>query len=84
MEKNHTINDTISMNDSISSNQKTEAEQSEKLIQENQKKINTMEVHHPIGSHSKKHFQDYFFEFLMLFLAVSAGYFCGKHTGKLF
>jgi hypothetical protein len=63
------------MKDSFSSKQKTDAEQSEKLIEENQKKENTMEVHHPIGSHSKKQFKDYLFEFLMLFLAVSAGFF---------
>jgi hypothetical protein len=35
---------------------------------------NSMEVHHPHIHHSKK-WKDYLFEFLMLFLAVTAGFF---------
>ena len=35
----------------------------------------TMEVHHPPHIHHKKKWKDYLFEFFMLFLAVSAGFF---------
>ncbi len=34
-----------------------------------------MEVHHPHHVHHKKKWQDYLFEFFMLFLAVTAGFF---------
>ncbi len=45
---------------------------------ESPKKSNDMEVHHPHPVHHNKKLKDYFFEFFMLFLAVTAGFFYGK------
>ena len=45
-------------------------------------KIHTMEVHHHPHP-GKKKFKEYFFEFLMLFLAVTLG-FLRKIFGKIF
>ncbi|MEP7142949.1 MAG: hypothetical protein ABI707_08765 [Ferruginibacter sp.] len=39
------------------------------------KETKTMEIHHHPQDHHKKKWKDYLFEFLMLFLAVSAGFF---------
>ena len=40
-----------------------------------EKKSQKMEVHHPAPAHHSKKLKDYLFEFLMLFLAVTAGFF---------
>ncbi len=39
-----------------------------------------MEVHHH-PQVEKKNFKEYFLEFLMIFLAVTLGFFCGEHSG---
>jgi hypothetical protein len=46
----------------------TDAEKSET-------KIKNMEAYHPHGSHHGKKIKDYIFEFVMLFIAISAGFF---------
>jgi hypothetical protein len=46
-------------------------------------KTQDMEVHHhPDLQHKRKNFREYFLEFLMIFLAVTMGFFCGKHQRK--
>lgn len=42
-----------------------------------------MEIHHPHGSHHERKLKDYFFEFFMLFLAVTAGFFMENLREKL-
>lgn len=46
-----------------------------------------MKVHHhpnieslPAGQAGKR-FKEYFFEFIMIFLAVTLGFFCGEYQG---
>jgi hypothetical protein len=46
---------------------------SEQPVQPEKEKI--MEIHHPHGNHHERKLKDYFFEFFMLFLAVTAGFF---------
>jgi hypothetical protein len=41
----------------------------------NQTRNKTMDIHHPHSPHPKKKFTDYLFEFFLLFLAVTAGFF---------
>jgi hypothetical protein len=40
-----------------------------------QPEINDMEIHHHPDTHNKKRWKEYLFEFLMLFLAVTSGFF---------
>src|SRR5450432_4582083 len=49
---------------------------SNELIQSEQIKRENMEVHHhPDLHHKKKHWKEYFLEFLMIFLAVTMSFF---------
>jgi hypothetical protein len=42
---------------------------------ESQEKKENMEIYHPHGKHHERKLKDYFYEFFMLFLAVTAGFF---------
>ena len=58
--------------------QKSEQNTSSETITDTEKsetKIKNMEAYHPHGSHRGKKIKDYIFEFVMLFIAISAGFF---------
>jgi hypothetical protein len=60
------------------SKQETENESLDQLnenIKEPEKTTNDMETYHPHKIHHDKKFKDYIFEFLMLFLAITGGFF---------
>ena len=49
--------------------------QKESLVDNPKFESHHMEIHHPHHGHHEKKWKDYLFEFLMLFLAISAGFF---------
>jgi hypothetical protein len=51
------------------------SEQLNEKIEEPEKAITDMEFYHPHGIHHEKKFIDYIFEFFMLFIAITAGFF---------
>ncbi len=70
-ERPEEVNENISLQETI--------EQSEPQIEKSEipkSEIENMEVHHhPDLHHRKKHWKEYFLEFLMIFLAVTMGFF---------
>jgi len=44
-------------------------------IEEPEKITTDMEIYHPHGIHHKRKFKDYIFEFIMLFMAITGGFF---------
>jgi hypothetical protein len=50
-------------------------EQLKENTSEPEKKSINMEVYHPHGNHPNRKFKDYIFEFMMLFIAITGGFF---------
>jgi hypothetical protein len=62
----------------VHSNQEIEIESDQKIVEIKVDTIenkNDMEIHPPHVNHQKRKFKEYIFEFLMLFIAVTAGFF---------
>jgi len=59
-------------------NQEIDLEKNEQTIERNEGTLEIkpeMEIHHSHGGHGSRKLKDYLFEFIMLFIAVSAGFF---------
>ena len=62
----------------LASNQKIEIDflhQLNKTIVKPEIKTTGMEAYHPHGNHQNRKFKDYIFEFIMIFIAISGGFF---------
>jgi hypothetical protein len=59
-------------------NQEVNVEKEEQIIENSKETVakkSDMEIHHPHTPHQGRKFKDYIFEFFMLFIAVTAGFF---------
>jgi hypothetical protein len=56
-------------------NETNQIDQSNYNSKDSNLKKNNMEIHHPTGGHNPRKLKDYIFEFVMLFIAISAGFF---------
>jgi hypothetical protein len=68
-EENIAVNYSNLTNSSVGEHQHNEGSDNTEKTNEN------MEIHHPHAPHHERKLKDYFFEFFMLFLAVTAGFF---------
>lgn len=62
----------------LSNSADREKHNAKKQLEENRGEPETttnMEAYHPHGNHHKRNFKDYIFEFIMIFVAITGGFF---------